>query len=163
GGTELESPKGRGGLARIPGSPRRPAFRRPARRADAGCGGWGAPDSRGAGGRGRAADESAAGRAGAPGHARRPPCPPGGPRPPPPLRGRGAAPGEGGPVAIGAHGLVKQYGDFTAVRDLTLAVCHGEIYGLLGANGAGKTTTIKMLCGLVEPTAGETALAGIRG
>jgi ABC-2 type transport system ATP-binding protein len=81
----------------------------------------------------------------------------------PPLPGRGAAPGDGMPVAIGARGLVKQYGDFTAVRDLTLAVRDGEIYGLLGANGAGKTTTIKMLCGLVEPTAGETTLAGIRG
>ena len=81
----------------------------------------------------------------------------------PPLPGRGAAPADGMPVAIGARGLVKQYGDFTAVRDLTLAVRYGEIYGLLGANGAGKTTTIKMLCGLVEPTAGETTLAGIRG
>ncbi len=81
----------------------------------------------------------------------------------PPLPDRGAAPADGMPVAIGARGLVKQYGDFTAVRDLTLAVRYGEIYGLLGANGAGKTTTIKMLCGLVEPTAGETTLAGIRG
>jgi len=81
----------------------------------------------------------------------------------PPLSIRGAASAAEVPVAIGARGLVKQYGDFTAVRDLTLAVRHGEIYGLLGANGAGKTTTIKMLCGLVDPTAGETTLAGIRG
>jgi drug efflux transport system ATP-binding protein len=81
----------------------------------------------------------------------------------PALPGGGTAPGDGVPVAIGARGLVKQYGDFTAVRDLSLAVRYGEIYGLLGANGAGKTTTIKMLCGLVEPSAGETALAGVRG
>jgi ABC-2 type transport system ATP-binding protein len=40
---------------------------------------------------------------------------------------------------------------------------YGEVYGLLGANGAGKTTTIKMLCGLLEPSAGEVVLAGARG
>ncbi len=39
---------------------------------------------------------------------------------------------------------------------------YGEIYGLLGANGAGKTTTIKMLCGLLDPTAGSMTLAGER-
>jgi len=66
----------------------------------------------------------------------------------PPLPGGGTAQGGGASVAIGARGLVKQYGDFTAVRDLSLGVHYGEIYGLLGANGAGKTTTIKMLCGL---------------
>src|SRR5262249_44585514 len=48
-------------------------------------------------------------------------------------------------------------------RDVSLAVRYGEIYGLLGANGAGKTTTIKMLCGLVAPSAGQTELAGIQG
>jgi len=53
----------------------------------------------------------------------------------PPLPGGGAAPDHGGPVAIGARGLVKQYRDFTAVRELTLTVRYGEIYGLLGANG----------------------------
>jgi ABC-2 type transport system ATP-binding protein len=46
------------------------------------------------------------------------------------------------------------------VKDVTLEVRYGEIYGLLGANGAGKTTTIKMLCGLLEPSAGCIALAG---
>jgi ABC-2 type transport system ATP-binding protein len=68
-----------------------------------------------------------------------------------------------GEVAIGARNLTRQFGSFTAVKDVTLRVRYGEIYGLLGANGAGKTTTIKMLCGLLEPTAGEMQLTGERG
>jgi len=68
-----------------------------------------------------------------------------------------------GQVAIGATKLTKQFGSFTAVRNLSLDVRYGEIYGLLGANGAGKTTTIKMLCGLVEPTLGVMQLAGETG
>lgn len=65
-----------------------------------------------------------------------------------------------GQVAIGASRLTRQFGSFTAVRAVSLEVCYGEIYGLLGANGAGKTTTIKMLCGLVAPTSGSVQLAG---
>jgi ABC-2 type transport system ATP-binding protein len=65
-----------------------------------------------------------------------------------------------GQVAIGASGLTKQFGDFTAVKNVSVQIRYGEIYGLLGANGAGKTTTIKMLCGLLEPTRGEMQLAG---
>jgi ABC-2 type transport system ATP-binding protein len=68
-----------------------------------------------------------------------------------------------GQVAIGARGLNKQFGDFTAVRNVNVQIRYGEIYGLLGANGAGKTTTIKMLCGLLEPSHGEMALAGKAG
>ncbi len=68
-----------------------------------------------------------------------------------------------GMVAIGATGMWKSFGDFDAVRHLDIRVGYGEIYGLLGANGAGKTTTIKMLCGLLEPTAGVVELAGERG
>src|SRR5262249_40290634 len=56
-----------------------------------------------------------------------------------------------GKIAIGASGLTRQFGSFTAVHQISLQVKYGEIYGLLGANGAGKTTTIKMLCGLLEP------------
>jgi ABC-2 type transport system ATP-binding protein len=68
-----------------------------------------------------------------------------------------------GQIAIGAEGLTKRFGSFTAVSDVSLQIRHGEIYGLLGANGAGKTTTIKMLCGLLEPTHGEIRLAGEEG
>ncbi len=66
-------------------------------------------------------------------------------------------------VAIGARGLGKVFRDFVAVKGVDLEVRYGEVYGLLGANGAGKTTTIKMLCGLLEPSAGEVALAGEHG
>ena len=66
-------------------------------------------------------------------------------------------------IAIGARDLSKRFGDFQAVKNVSLDVRYGEIYGLLGANGAGKTTTIKMLCGLIEPTAGEGSLAGETG
>jgi len=68
-----------------------------------------------------------------------------------------------GKIAIGATNLTRRFGDFTAVKDVSLEVRYGEIYGLLGANGAGKTTTIKMLCGLLEPTTGDMLLTGERG
>ena len=67
-----------------------------------------------------------------------------------------------GRVAIGADGLTKRFGSFTAVKDVGLQIRYGEVYGLLGANGAGKTTTIKMLCGLLQPTTGTIELAGER-
>jgi ABC-2 type transport system ATP-binding protein len=69
----------------------------------------------------------------------------------------------GGAIAIGAKNLVKQFGAFTAVHNVSVEIRYGQIYGLLGANGAGKTTTIKMLCGLLAPTSGEMQLAGERG
>ena len=68
-----------------------------------------------------------------------------------------------GQIAIGAKNLTKQFGTFTAVKNVSLEVHYGEIYGLLGANGAGKTTTIKMLCGLLDPTQGQMQLAGAHG
>ena len=82
---------------------------------------------------------------------------------PPPFPARADHASLRGRLAIGAEGLTKQFGSFTAVKDLSLQIRYGEIYGLLGANGAGKTTTIKMLCGLVEPTGGVIELAGRRG
>lgn len=66
-------------------------------------------------------------------------------------------------IAIGARDLSKTFGDFQAVKQVNLEVKYGEIYGLLGANGAGKTTTIKILCGLLEASSGETELAGETG
>lgn len=63
-------------------------------------------------------------------------------------------------IAIGARDLRKTFGNFRAVKGVTLEIRYGEIYGLLGANGAGKTTTIKMLCGLLPASGGEISLAG---
>jgi ABC-2 type transport system ATP-binding protein len=62
--------------------------------------------------------------------------------------------------AIETHSLVKLYGDVTAVDDLSLCVARGEIYAFLGLNGAGKTTTIRMLLGLIKPTAGVAHVLG---
>jgi ABC-type multidrug transport system ATPase subunit len=61
---------------------------------------------------------------------------------------------------IEARGLAKRYGTVEAVRDLSLSVRRGEIYGFLGPNGAGKTTTILMLLGVERPSAGRIELFG---
>jgi ABC-2 type transport system ATP-binding protein len=58
------------------------------------------------------------------------------------------------------HNLTKRFGRFTAVDGLSLTIFKGEIYGLLGPNGSGKTTIIKMLCGLLQPTAGSAQISG---
>ncbi|SHJ91839.1 ABC transporter ATP-binding protein [Propionispora hippei] len=63
--------------------------------------------------------------------------------------------------AVTTHGLTKRFGDFTAVRDLNLQIEKGSIYGFLGPNGSGKSTTIKMLCGILEPSAGYGEILGI--
>jgi len=62
--------------------------------------------------------------------------------------------------AIEVRGLTRRFGDFTAVDAITVDVGEGEVFGFLGANGAGKTTAIKMLIGLLEPTAGSARVAG---
>ncbi len=62
--------------------------------------------------------------------------------------------------AIAIEHLTKRYGRLVAVRDLTLEVAQGEIFGFLGLNGAGKTTTIRVLLDLLRPTAGRAALLG---
>jgi ABC-2 type transport system ATP-binding protein len=57
--------------------------------------------------------------------------------------------------------LRKRYGDFEAVADLNLQVRRGEIFALLGSNGAGKTTTIRMLMGILQPSAGSAQVDGL--
>jgi len=63
-------------------------------------------------------------------------------------------------VAIEAEGLIREFGTFRAVDGVSFQVKQGEIFGLLGANGAGKTTVIKMLNGILLPTAGAGLVAG---
>lgn len=58
------------------------------------------------------------------------------------------------------QGLTKKYGDFTAVDRLDLSVPQGQVFGVLGPNGAGKTTTLRMITGLIRPTAGSIAIGG---
>ena len=62
---------------------------------------------------------------------------------------------------IEIEGLRKRYGRFEAVRGIDLHVRDGEVFGFLGPNGAGKTTTIKMVAGLLKPTAGTVKIGGI--
>jgi len=76
----------------------------------------------------------------------------------PPERALAAAATAG--AAIEARGLVRRFGDITAVDGIGFAVPHGEIFGFLGPNGAGKSTTIKMLCTLLWPSAGQASVAG---
>lgn len=63
--------------------------------------------------------------------------------------------------AIVTAGLTRRFGDFTAVEDVNLCVAAGQFYGFLGPNGAGKSTTIKMLTGLLAPTAGRMQILGM--
>ena len=63
-------------------------------------------------------------------------------------------------VVIETHGLSRRFGDLIAVRDVSLTVYRGEIFGVLGPNGAGKSTTIRMLCGILDPTSGQGIVVG---
>jgi ABC-2 type transport system ATP-binding protein len=65
------------------------------------------------------------------------------------------------PPAIDVRGLSRRFGSFVAVKDLSFSVKQGEIFGFLGANGAGKSTTIRMLCGLLRPSAGTALVGGV--
>jgi ABC-2 type transport system ATP-binding protein len=58
------------------------------------------------------------------------------------------------------RGLTRRFGSFTAVSDLSFEIQPGEIFGFLGPNGAGKSTTIRMLCGVLAPSAGEARALG---
>jgi ABC-2 type transport system ATP-binding protein len=64
-------------------------------------------------------------------------------------------------LAIIARGLTKCFGDFTAVDSIDFEVRQGEIFGFLGPNGSGKTTTIRMMLGLLQPTAGDLNVLGV--
>lgn len=68
----------------------------------------------------------------------------------------GTAPGP----AVQTRGLRRTFGDLVAVEGLDLEIPRGQVFGLLGPNGSGKTTTIRMLCGLMPPTAGTAMVAG---
>ncbi|MHB8535650.1 MAG: ABC transporter ATP-binding protein [Sulfuricaulis sp.] len=63
--------------------------------------------------------------------------------------------------AVAVSNLTVKFGDFTAVDDISFTVRRGEVFGFLGANGAGKTTTIRVLCGLLLPTAGRVTVGGV--
>jgi len=63
-------------------------------------------------------------------------------------------------LAVEVRDLTRTFGTFTAVDHISFSVRRGEIFGFLGANGAGKTTTIRMLCGLLLPSAGSGNVAG---
>ena len=63
-------------------------------------------------------------------------------------------------VVIDVHGINKRFGENHVVKDLSLAVRRGEIFGFLGPNGSGKTTSIRMLCGLLTPDSGDGTCLG---
>ena len=63
-------------------------------------------------------------------------------------------------VAVQTRGLRKTFGPVVAVEGLDLEIRRGEVFGVLGPNGSGKTTTIRMLCGLLTPSAGDATVVG---
>ena len=65
-----------------------------------------------------------------------------------------------GTAAVETRGLRKAFGSLVAVEGLDLSIARGEVFGMLGPNGSGKTTTIRMLCGLLQPSAGTARVVG---
>ncbi|HUM09050.1 MAG TPA: ATP-binding cassette domain-containing protein, partial [Acidocella sp.] len=63
-------------------------------------------------------------------------------------------------AVIEVRHLIRRFGDFVAVNDVSFSIARGEIFGLLGPNGAGKSTTFRMLCGLLRPSSGTALVAG---
>ncbi len=78
-----------------------------------------------------------------------------------PAIGRADA-GDGRDAAIRARGMVKRFGGLTAVDHVDLTVPRAHVYGFLGPNGSGKSTTIRMLCGLLTPSAGQIEVLGLQ-
>jgi len=66
-----------------------------------------------------------------------------------------------GEPAIRVEGLTRRFGDLVAVDRLTVSVAPGELFGLVGPDGAGKTTTLRMLAGVLKPTAGDAVIHGV--
>jgi len=71
-----------------------------------------------------------------------------------------AGSGENGTPIVSVRDLEKRFGDFVAVDRVSFSIDRGEIFGFLGPNGAGKSTTIRMLCGIITPSAGSGLVAG---
>jgi ABC-2 type transport system ATP-binding protein len=78
-----------------------------------------------------------------------------------PVGGLQAAPVAAPDVSVSCQGVSRRFGQYPAVDRVDLTVRRGEIFGLLGPNGAGKTTLIKMMCGLLAPSAGTISIGGI--
>ena len=70
------------------------------------------------------------------------------------------APGAGREAVVTLDGLSKRFGQVQAVAEASFQILSGEVFGILGPNGSGKTTTIRMLCGLLLPSAGRASVAG---
>src|SRR5450759_1062974 len=70
-------------------------------------------------------------------------------------------PADGRTVEVDVRNLVKTFGKHEAVKGVSFTIGKGEIFGLLGPNGAGKSTSINMMCGYLQPTSGDTLIAGI--
>lgn len=67
----------------------------------------------------------------------------------------------GGAPALALRGLSRRFGDVVAVRELTLDIKQGELFAIVGPDGAGKTTTLRMLAGVLRPSAGDARVAGV--
>src|SRR6478609_7925451 len=65
-----------------------------------------------------------------------------------------------GSYVLRTFGLRKQFGNVTAVQEVSIGVQQGDVFGFLGPNGSGKTTTVAMILGLIKPTAGNVELFG---
>src|SRR5574340_1835384 len=75
--------------------------------------------------------------------------------------GRGVAMETNGETAVDVQGLRKDYGNFTALQNVSFTVRRGEVYGLIGPNGAGKTTTLRVLATLLQVTGGRVRIFGV--